>query len=136
MRVHELAENAGVSSHAVRYYDRLGLLEATRDPDNQYRQFGSAALSRLRFIRSAKKLGFTLSEIQGILEMGQAHESPCPTVREIVRNRIRETAAQIRELVALQARLKAAEKRWTRLPDQVPDGHAICHLIDVFAKDV
>lgn len=122
MRVHELAEIARVSSHAVRYYDRLGLLEATREPDNQYRRFGSAALSRLRFIRSAKKLGFTLSEIQGILEMGHAHASPCPTAREIVRIRIRETAAQIRELVALQARLEAAEKRWSRRPQPARDG--------------
>lgn len=95
MRVRELAEHAGVSSHAVRYYDRLGLLDATREPDNRYRQFDRAALNRMRFIRSAKKLGFTLSEIQGILAMGHAHESPCPTVREIVRKRIRENAALI-----------------------------------------
>lgn len=135
MRVHELAERAGVSSHAVRYYDRLGLLDATREPDNRYRQFDRAALNRMRSIRSAKKLGFTLSEIQGILAMGHAHESPCPTVREIVRKRIRENAAHIRELVALQGRLEAAEKRWTGMLDRAPDGHAVCHLIEDFAED-
>ena len=135
MRVNELAERAGVSGHAVRYYDQLGLLQAARDPENRYRRFDTAALRRLRFIHSAKTLGFTLVEIRNILEMSQLKESPCPVVREIIRRRIDENAARIRELVELQGRLERAAKRWVGKPNRVPDGHAVCHLIENFGED-
>lgn len=135
MRVQELAARAGVSGHAVRYYDRLGLLKPARDPENRYRRFDEAAVRRLRFIRRAQSLGFSLSEVKEILAMSGDGESPCPTVREIVRRRIEENAAQIRELQELQVRLERAARRWDLLPDRVPDGHAVCHLIESFADD-
>ena len=135
MRVQELAERAGVSGHAVRYYDGLGLLHAARDPENRYRRFDRDSLRQLRFIHSAKRLGFTLAEIRKILEMGQSRESPCPAVREIVRRRIEENAARIRELVDLQGLLERAAKRWAGKPNRVPDGHAVCHLIEHFGED-
>ncbi|MBI2958817.1 MAG: MerR family transcriptional regulator [Betaproteobacteria bacterium] len=51
----------------MRYYDRLGRLQAARDPENRHRRFDTAALRRLRFIHRAKSLGFTLAEIGKIL---------------------------------------------------------------------
>ena len=134
MQVHELAEQAGMSGHTVRYYDRLGLLSPERDPANGYRRFGGDALARLRFIQRAKTLGFTLGEIREILQTSECGNSPCPAVREIVSRRCRENAARIRDLVALQRRLEQAERRWARMPDRSPDGHAVCHLIESFAN--
>lgn len=135
MQVHELARRAGVSGHAVRYYHSLGLLQPGRDPDNGYRRFDMAALQRLRFIHNAKSLGFTLAEIREILKTGHDGDSPCPAVREIVRRRLDENAARIRDLEALQARLERAARRWARMPDRAPDGHAVCHLIESFGGE-
>jgi len=135
MQVHELAKRAGVSGHAVRYYHSLGLLQPGRDPDNGYRRFDAAALQRLRFIHSAKSLGFTLAEIREILKTSQHGDSPCPAVREIVRRRLDENAARIRDLEALQDRLEGAARRWARMPNRMPDGHAVCHLIESFGED-
>lgn len=135
MRVQELATRAGVSGHAVRYYDRLGLLKPTRDPENRYRRFDEAAVRRLRFIRRAQGLGFSLSEVKKILSMSHAGESPCPVVREIVRDHLAENAVRIRELQEFQARLERTAERWERLPDRAPDGNAVCHLIEVFGDD-
>jgi DNA-binding transcriptional MerR regulator len=135
MQVHELAKRAGVSGHAVRYYDGLGLLSPARDPENGYRRFDAAALQRLRFIHSAKSLGFTLAEIREILNTSEGGDSPCPAVREIVRRRLAENAARIRDLQALQARLERAARRWARMPNRVPDGHAVCHLIESFGEE-
>jgi len=135
MRVQELATRAGVSGHAVRYYHRLGLLNPVRDPENRYRRFDEAAVRRLRFIRRAQGLGFSLSEVKEILSMSHGGESPCPVVREIVRNRIVENAARIRELQEFQTRLERTAERWEGLPDRVPDGHAVCHLIEAFGDD-
>lgn len=134
MRVQEIADRAGVSGHAVRYYSRLGLLAPARDPENQYRRFDESAVKRLRFIRKAQDLGFTLAEIREILAMSGHGESPCSRVREIVERRIAENAARIREQLELQARLERAARRWKKMANRVPDGHAVCHLIESFGE--
>jgi len=130
MLVNDIAKRAGVSPHTVRYYERIGLLDAGRDPGNRYRSFGVSAVTRLLFVRQAKRLGFTLAEIRNILEICDTGESPCPLVREIVRLRIAENASRIRELERLQGRLELALRRWASMPDGEPDADALCHLIE------
>ena len=61
--VKALSKHSGVSEHAVRYYSRIGLLKPSRNPDNGYRLFDRTDVTRLRFIRHAQNLGFSLSEI-------------------------------------------------------------------------
>ncbi|MFF0293552.1 MerR family transcriptional regulator [Kitasatospora sp. NPDC004614] len=62
MRIGELAEQAGLSRDAVRFYERTGLLTARRLP-NGYRDFPPEAVPWLRYVRTAQALGFTLAEI-------------------------------------------------------------------------
>lgn len=63
MFVNEVAKSAEVSADAVRYYSRIGLLSPTRNPENSYREYTHQDVSRVRFIRKAKWLGFTLKDI-------------------------------------------------------------------------
>lgn len=63
MIVHELAKESGVSTHAVRYYAKIGLLTPTRDPNNGYQHFTRVDGERMRFVRRAQRLGLTLAEI-------------------------------------------------------------------------
>lgn len=135
MRVEEVAKSSGVSRHTVRYYHKMGLLDAKRDPLNRYRRFQISAVERLRFIVSAKRLGFSLTEIKEIIEMSRAGKSPCPRVRDVVRERISENAKYIVELQDLQHRLEQAERRWRGKPDLVPDGDQVCHLIESFSSE-
>jgi len=66
MTIGELARKADVNVQTIRYYERQGLLlDAHRWPDSGYRDFDDEALLRLRFIRSAKDLGFTLGNPKG-----------------------------------------------------------------------
>jgi len=130
MKVIELARAAGATPDTVRHYTRIGLLNADKDPVNGYRRFGSVELARLRFIQSARQLGFHLEEIGQILSMADHGDTPCPLVREIVDRRIVETRQRLAEMGALQARLERAHKLWTELPDGEPDGHAVCRLIE------
>lgn len=69
MTIGELARRAGVGVQTVRYYERRRLLPAARRRTSGYREFTPAALERLCFIRRAQQLGFTLSEIAGLLEI-------------------------------------------------------------------
>ncbi|MBX3707893.1 MAG: heavy metal-responsive transcriptional regulator [Pseudomonadales bacterium] len=69
LSIGELAERVGVGIDTIRYYERSGLLApATRLPSG-YRRYGAAELRRLLFIRRAKALGFSLPEVQELLEL-------------------------------------------------------------------
>ncbi len=65
----QLAKRAGVAVDTVRYYERNDLLSPTSRLASGYRRYGEAELKRLRFIRRAKALGFTLAEIRGLLSL-------------------------------------------------------------------
>ncbi len=134
MQVHELAARAAVAPHVVRYYARLGLLRPARDPRNKYKHFSQADLQRLAFIRKAKRLGFTLGEVRMVLEMSHKGKTPCPLVREVMRRRVADNAHDLAEVTALQERMESALRKWRRMPDGVPDGRAICRLIEAVGE--
>ena len=130
MIVNELAQRADTPSHVVRYYTRIGLLEPTRHPENGYKLFDGSHVRRLRFIRRTKLLGFTLNEIAELLDDATHGDSPCPRAREIIERRIDENRRKLDEMIALQQRMELALTRWKEMPDKVPDGHVVCHLIE------
>ena len=67
MLIGELAAKAGVSVQTLRYYERRGLVATPRKSSSGYRQFGAETVRRVRFIRRAQSLGFTLDEIRDLL---------------------------------------------------------------------
>lgn len=130
MKVKDLARAAAVSPDTVRYYTREGLLQPSRNPDNNYQIYSPDDLQRLRFARKARQLGFSLPEIRTILAQADDHHSPCPMVREVFEQRLTEVEAQLQELISLRDRMKAAMASWQTMPDGTPDGHTICRLIE------
>jgi len=128
--VRGLAAAAGVTPDVVRYYSRIGLLEPLRNPDNNYKCFNGHHLARLKFIRGAQALGYTLTEIQRIFGHAEDGHSPCPEVRDILRRRIDETRAQLGELQELVQRMERALRNWEKMKDGTPDGHSVCVLIE------
>ncbi|MFZ0257106.1 MAG: MerR family transcriptional regulator [Gammaproteobacteria bacterium] len=132
MTVAQLAQRAGVACHVVRYYSRQGLLTPVRHPDNQYRLYCSAQVSRLRFIQQAKALGFSLKEISSLLQDAEQGRSPCPRVRALIATRIEGNRRKLNELIALQGRMEDALRRWKTLPDGIPNDDTVCHLIESY----
>ena len=130
-----LARAAGVAPHVVRYYARAGLLHPARRSGNGYRMFGARDLACLKFIRKAKQLGYTLGEIREILDEARQGRSPCPRVRQILQRRVEETRQQLEGLQRLQARMEEALDLWSALPDGVPDGDTVCHLIEAAVEE-
>ncbi len=130
MTVSVLAKQSGATPHAVRYYTRMGLLSPTRNPENGYRQYKPSEVKWLRFIRQAKALGYTLHEIQEIMQDRDQSSSPCHKVREMLERRIVENRRHLQELILLQDRMETALVQWSDMPDGIPDGHSVCHLIE------
>ena len=69
-----LAKRAGVRIDTVRYYERSGLLTPKSRLESGYRRYGEAELRRLRFIRRAQVLGFSLKEIGDLLALSKARD--------------------------------------------------------------
>jgi DNA-binding transcriptional MerR regulator len=125
-----LAKQSDVSLYTVRHYTRIGLLKPTRNSQNNYKIYQPSDAARLRFIQSAKNLGFSLSEIAGILGEAKNGNSPCPIVREIIVSRIEENRLKIKEMQRLQRKMENAVKDWSKMKNSMPDGNSVCHLIE------
>ena len=134
MTVNRLARLSNTSPYAVRYYTRIGLLKPRRNMQNGYKMYADSDVAQLRFIRRAKSLGFTLQEIAEILHESGQGKSPCPMARQIIERRIEENRRALNELIELQARMEEALARWSKMPDGVPDGDTVCHLIETSEK--
>lgn len=123
MTVIELAKLANVTPDAVRYYTRLALLNPERHPENNYKLYSAHDVKRVKFIARAQRLGFSLAEINEIIKTSHQGNTPCPLVRETIRTRIEEHKVMLKEM-------QNALEKWETMPDQMPDGHAICRLIE------
>jgi DNA-binding transcriptional MerR regulator len=128
-----LARKTNVPLFTIRYYTKIGLLKPSRDLRNGYKQYKQADTDRLKFINAAKELGFTLAEIEEILEHAAHNNSPCPMVRDVVEQRIIENREKIKEMKKLQKRLESAAEMWKSMKNSMPDGHSVCRLIESFA---
>jgi len=130
MTVSELSESTQVTRAAIRHYVSIGLLNPIRDPVNGYKLFNDADFKKVKFICQAKDLGFSLNDIQEIFKHGRRGQSPCPTVRDIIHQRITENRIRLTELDALKQRMEEALEKWKTMPDGEPDGDEICYLIE------
>ena len=130
MRVGQLASELGISAQAVRFYERSGLLKEPARTESGYRQYGADDLKRLRFIRQAKELGFTLTEIGSMLRMHDAGHAPCSEVIGIAERHLNEVEAEIQRLQRFRRQLSNALADWRKVKTRRVAGSAICELIE------
>jgi len=110
-RVGELAEAAGVSADTLRHYERKGILRPRRS-GNGYREYAEDSLERVRMIRQALAVGFTLDELSEIFKVFDRGGAPCHQVRSLAANKLAEIEDHLREVTALRNELRAALKDW------------------------
>jgi MerR family mercuric resistance operon transcriptional regulator len=98
MTIGQLAREAGVNVQTVRYYERRRLLPAPARRASGYRAFDAAALARLRFIRRAQELGFTLAEIAELLELRLDPHTTAADVKARASRKIADVDRKLRDL--------------------------------------
>ncbi len=96
-----------------------------------YRQYDGKDTERLGFIRSARTLGFSLTEIAQILAVHDRHEPPCQHVMDLIRVHMDEVEIRMRELLKLKRDLAALYQAGQDLPEDVQMRSCVCHLIRV-----
>lgn len=102
-----LAQRADVAVDTIRYYEREGLLPSPRRRPSGYREYDDSAVERVRFIRRAKTLGFTLDEIRELLLHEADHVHGVGAIRQQAQARLAELDRRIAELMATRDRLAA-----------------------------
>jgi MerR family transcriptional regulator, copper efflux regulator len=129
MRIGELAEQAGISTKAVRYYEQIGILAPPARTDSGYRSYDQAALGRLGFVRAAQAVGLTLGEIRQIIAFREDGQAPCAHVTGLLQRHAADLDARIAELRRLRGELRQlAERAATLDPEQCPP-EQVCHII-------
>jgi MerR family mercuric resistance operon transcriptional regulator len=105
MKIGEVATLAGVNIQTVRYYERRGLLLTPGRTTAGYRQYGEAVVPRIRFIRRAQELGFTLEEIAELLALRVRHSEACHEVSDRATAKIALVQRKLGELENLKRAL-------------------------------
>jgi len=126
LRIGEVALRAGVSIDTVRYYERRRLLPPVTRTEGGFRLFTPDAVERVRFIKQAQELGFSLDEIGGLLTTGGAGE--CRRVRDHLKSELTELDERIRLMrtfrKTLARHLAACERELRRHRDD-----AVCPVL-------
>ncbi|MFJ6614459.1 MerR family transcriptional regulator [Streptomyces sp. NPDC091289] len=109
LRSGQVAEAAGVNVQTLRYYERRGLLAEPQRTNGGHRVYDQDAVTTLRVIKAAQRLGFTLEEVAELLETGRhRHGRPAAGLRERAATKLAEVDAKIADLTTIRTTLAAA----------------------------
>ena len=97
-----LAASAGVNVETIRFYQRKGLLAEPHKPYGEIRRYSEVHVERVRFIKTAQRLGFTLDEVAGLLKLDDG--THCDEARELAEHKL----ADVRDRLAHLRRIEAA----------------------------
>lgn len=111
MQIKDLARITGASADTIRYYEREGLLPPPARAQNNWRAYGAAHVQRLAFIRQARALGMSLTEIGVLLRSLDEPQADCGRVNRLVDEHIAHISDRIRQLRALRQQLKDLRAR-------------------------
>lgn len=130
LTIGQLASAAGVGVETIRFYERQGLLPEPPRTRSGYREYPTAAVARVSFIRRAKDLGFTLKEIKELLELRVDPDKSCGDVRALAKAKITDVEQKMADL----ARIKSALAKLARAcRGEGPTSE--CPIIDAMEKE-
>jgi len=107
LRIGEVAGRAGVNVQTLRFYERRGLLPEPPRRTSGYREYAPESVRRVRFIKRAQELGFTLAEVEELLRLREDPRIPCREVRATAETKIAHIEEKMRRLRAMRAALAA-----------------------------
>jgi DNA-binding transcriptional MerR regulator len=105
VRTSEVAAQAAVNPQTLRHYERRRLLPAPVRSPGGYRAYPAEAVRRVRFIKRAQDLGFTLAEVESLLHLADGGPDRCDSARVMAEEKITDLRRRITQLQALQAGL-------------------------------
>ena len=123
----DLARKTGIKVPTIRYYEQLGLIEASERTQGNQRRYSPSGLRRLSFIRYSRDLGFSIDHIRDLLELSDHPEQPCRDAHGIAVRHLEDTRVKIKKLKRLEKELK-------RLSDCDAQSIQHCAVIETLAN--
>lgn len=115
VQIGDVARQSGLSVHAIRYYEKQGLLKEPFRRPGGFRLYMPETVDQLKFIQKAQQLGLTLKEIRQILSCGDKGLGPCcDLTTSLFSAKIKELETRIHELQGMKRRLKKILGSWVK----------------------
>jgi DNA-binding transcriptional MerR regulator len=128
LQIGEAADQAGLASSAIRYYESLGILPDPVRTDSGYRGYTSDDVDLLRFVARLRALEFPLSSVREIVGLRREGIAPCPAVRAAIAREATAIERRIEDLRRLRKELRSLEAQAKDLPDDWPEG-CVCNVL-------
>ncbi|WP_196778823.1 heavy metal-responsive transcriptional regulator [Lysobacter silvisoli] len=130
MQIGQLAKRAGVAIDTVRYYERNGILPLPERQASGYRAYDERDVDRLRFLRRAKALGFTLTEIRDLLELSSRRDDDMGGLKAAANEKLADVERKLAELSRVRDGLR-------QLVDACPGHGALqrCPILAALAQE-
>jgi MerR family copper efflux transcriptional regulator len=106
MNIGEVAKSSGVSAKMIRHYEGAGLIQAATRTDSNYRVYTHKDVEVLRFVRRARRLGFSMKQISVLLGLWEDRNRPSSEVKRLAKEHIAELDLRIRELTEMRDTLQ------------------------------
>ena len=128
MRIGEVVTTLAISADTLRYYEKIKLMPKVQRNNGGVRFYSDKGLSRLRFIKRAQKMGFSLDEITQLLKFRENPQKAKPKVRELAHHKLEEVEQHLTELTTLRNELRLL----TNLCGASKEG---CPILESFDKE-
>lgn len=112
-----LAETAGVNVETIRFYQRKGLMPEPEKPYGSIRRYGAAELARVRFIKSAQRLGFSLEEVGELLKLEDG--ARCSEARQLAEQKLVDVRQKLTDLQRIESVLTGLVARCSAVRGRV-----------------
>ncbi|MDA8051247.1 MAG: helix-turn-helix domain-containing protein [Rhodospirillales bacterium] len=122
------ARRTGCGIDTIRFYEKVGVLQRPRRTESGRRVYGTSEIARLTFIYRARKLGFSLDEVRGLLSLAEGEERPCEDVKRAAIRHRQDVRRKIADLRAVETTLGALIRQCQA------GGPAECPLIEALSQ--
>jgi MerR family mercuric resistance operon transcriptional regulator len=129
LTIGKLATAAGTDLETVRYYERIGLMPEPPRTTGGHRLYEAAHTRRLRFIRRARELGFSINDIRALLKLAEPSRTVCGDVRKIAAVHLESVRARLADLIKMESLLAATVAKCNG------DGSPACPILEMLEAD-
>lgn len=127
--ISQVAKAAALPTTTVRYYERVGLVEPQDRSAGNYRLYSEESLRKLKFIRAAQAIGFTLDDVKALLSTPNSTASSCREVQSLIEDRLVEVGRRLKDLRHVQRILNSSLAKCKKTE------HAdCCHIIETLRE--
>jgi DNA-binding transcriptional MerR regulator len=123
--ISQLAIAADVATTTIRYYERIGLMPPEDRSHGNYRLYSDDSLRKVKFIRAAQGIGFSLEDVKALLGVPDSSAASCRVVQPLIEQRLAEVGQRMKDLRHVQKVLKSALEKC-----RVTERDDCCHVIE------